>query len=186
MANSPSEVDFTVPLATKLATAVSDGTWAAIFNVLKVDKIGKLVPASLIYTAGGQLLSNLVDDFIQKVWALNEGLENYNLGTVGAVTDDAIVATLADGDLVHILVDVQGHGVANNEVCSESINAHYYRDGTITELGKISYVSAQANLAGFAIDLVISSNDIKVEVTGVAAKTINWDARVTFVRRTRA
>jgi len=64
MANTVNIFDFAGDdLATFLATPISDGTYADVFNTLKVDATA--AAASQIFEYAGQLLSNGVDDFIQ-------------------------------------------------------------------------------------------------------------------------
>jgi hypothetical protein len=89
MGNPTSVIDFTVTLTDFLATAVSDGTWEDILDTLKFDEVGEEAAASQIDGAGGQLWSNMVDDFVltaymnhyqaRKVWrAANlTGLQAY-------------------------------------------------------------------------------------------------------------
>jgi len=70
MANSPSEFDPTIPLATFLATPVGDGTWADIIQAAKSDAVP--ADASDIDTNAGQLWGNFADDVILWVYAFAE------------------------------------------------------------------------------------------------------------------
>jgi hypothetical protein len=64
MSNPTSVIDFDVTLADFLATAVSDGTWDDILDTLKFDEVGNEAAATEVDGAGGQLWSNMVDDYI--------------------------------------------------------------------------------------------------------------------------
>ena len=46
MANTPGVVDFSIPLATFLATVVSDGNYADIIDDLKTDDVGNEADAT--------------------------------------------------------------------------------------------------------------------------------------------
>jgi len=182
MANPTSEADFTIPLATFLATAISDGDWGDVLDVEKVDEVGKLVPASQIKDAAGELWVNLIDDVVQKVWELNPGREDYQLDTVGAVTDTESLITLADGEFTDIKVRVMALTAANSERGFIDVEGQFYRDTTVKVLQLISS-PVQVGLTGITANLVINSNDVELVVTGIAAKTIEWQARVEHVRR---
>jgi hypothetical protein len=182
MANSPSKVDFTQTLADFLADTISDGDWADIFNTTKVDEVGKLVAAKIAHTAIGQLWANVMDDFFQLVWELHEGEKDYDLSTSGAANDTEVLATLNDGELINIWVDVIGHATAGADVCSKSLIGRFYRDGTVTQLYLFSGALSQNNLSGVAMTLQANGNDIEVKVTGIAAKDITWKASVMHKR----
>ena len=78
MANSPSNIDFSVPLSTFLATAVSDGTWSDVISTAKVDEASNPATATAIRLYAGQLWSNLMDDLLLALYSLNEGAKVYS------------------------------------------------------------------------------------------------------------
>lgn len=57
-------------LAQFLARTADDGTFAHVFNAVKVDKTGKEVPATNIYKAAGQLWANGFDDYLKVTYPL--------------------------------------------------------------------------------------------------------------------
>lgn len=183
MANSPSVVDFSIPLADFLATAVSDGTYSDIIETEKQDKAGAEASATEIKDFYGQLLGNLRDDFFLAVYTQLQGSQVTTLSTVGAVTDSLTVATLpSNGDAYYIEVTVVAKTSGSAELVQASLSGTYYRSGgTVFPLGPIHTVN-QIGLAGADADLVISANDVDVVVTGVAAKSIGWDVIVKSVR----
>jgi hypothetical protein len=70
MANTINIFDESVSWATFLATSVGGGdpgTWADVFETLKVDEVGYEALAADIAANNGQLLGNAVDDFV--AWA---------------------------------------------------------------------------------------------------------------------
>lgn len=184
MANATSKIDLTIPLATFLAQVEGDGTIADVIDDLKVDRTGYEVNASGISVAGGQRWANLVDDFIQKVYALNPGREDYALQTVGAVSTTQTIATLAvDGDLWRIGGIVTGRTSTAAEVVSARIDGHFYRSGgTVLPLDP-THAIVQLGLAGVDAALVIATNDVQVQVTGIGGKTIDWSVRINYAEK---
>jgi hypothetical protein len=74
--SNPTNV-FDIPgetLAQFLAKPVSDGTYGDVANLLKTDAPGFEAPATTIVTAGGQLWSNMVDDFILAAYPILKGV----------------------------------------------------------------------------------------------------------------
>lgn len=91
MSNFPSPIDFDLTLAQFLTLSVSDGTYADVIDVLKVDEAGKEVTATGTKDAGGQIWANLQDDMFEavytalsragKVWKVATGLDFFGLGS---------------------------------------------------------------------------------------------------------
>lgn len=80
MANATNQVDYAAEdLATFLAKAVSDGTYADVVGDLKVDAGGNGAAASDIASSVGQLWGNLVDDFFQSSYPFVRAVATGNL-----------------------------------------------------------------------------------------------------------
>lgn len=109
--------DFATRYDSFLTQAVSDGTNASLFQVLKKDEIGKEAPASLIFQAGGQLWSNGVDDFIssayqkhyssQKLWGRGSLASLQALGIDDGLLEDDLGQDQAT-NLLYYVVSVDG------------------------------------------------------------------------------
>jgi len=86
---SDGSVTFNISLDAFLATAVSDGTWADVFQTAKVDDVA--TPASQIKDYGGRLWSNGIDDLFLasyqqlykgvKLWSVADAAERDALGS---------------------------------------------------------------------------------------------------------
>ena len=186
MSNPTNKFDFSITLAAFLATVEGDGTIADVLDVLKTDRVGYEANASAISVAAGQRWSNLVDDFIEKVYELNPGRKDYNaIETIGAVNTDTVIATLAtNGDAWRIGIVITGRTATDGELVSARAEGHFYRDaGTVNVLDPIHTVLATAPLSGGDADLVIVGDDVILRATGVAAKTIGWHARVEYAEQ---
>lgn len=187
MANSPSVVDFSTPLADFLAAAVSDGTYSDIVEVLKVDTPGKEAAASQVDRYYGQLYANVLDDFMLAAYQQLAGQRVVELDTVGAVVDsEALLSLGADGDAWYIEVTVWGKTSAASELVVASVAGTYYRDaGVVAVIAPMAMLS-DVGLAGANAVLAVSGTTVEIEVTGVAAKTIAWTAAVRTARELRA
>ena len=96
MANPSNTFDFVnETLAQFLAKAVSDGTQADVFNTLKTDAPGNEAVATAISTVNGQILSNGVDDFVQKVYGPIRDVSRQLATEFGVVADGATDDTAA-------------------------------------------------------------------------------------------
>lgn len=183
MANGTNAFDFSVKLQDFLAQAIDDGTYADIINALKIDKAGFIAPATGITVASGQLWSNVVDDFMQRVYGLNPGRKDYTLATVGALTSNVVLATLtADGQLYRIKGEATGRTGTDAEVASVKFSGHFYRDsGVVNVIDPIHTIVETAPLAGIDLDLDIDSDDVRLLATGIGGKNVGWAIRVELV-----
>lgn len=186
MANPTSVIDFSIPLATWLSSAVSDGTWSNVAQDLKVDEPGQAAPATAISTAAGQLWANMVDDFILNVYGINQGAKSYETTTADAVPVSlATLATLTtDGDAYRIQVEAQGKtdAAGGGEVLDATLGGLYYRTGgAVLVLNPVSSVS-RVGLTTAAPALVVVGDDVTLNATGEAATNIKWTARAVEVR----
>lgn len=186
MANSPSNIDFSVPLSTFLATAVSDGTWSDVISTAKVDEASNPATATAIRLYAGQLWSNLMDDLLLSLYSLNEGAKVYSQTTGDATpVDISTLATLStDGETFAIRVQVSARtdAAAGGEVLDAEIGGLFYREsGTVLITNPTSSIS-RVGLTTAIPELVISGDDILLRVTGEAATNIGWTARAVEVR----
>ncbi len=186
MANPTSVIDFSIPLATWLSSAVSDGTWANVAQDLKVDEPGQAAPATAISTAAGQLWANMVDDFILNVYGINQGAKAYETTTTDAtpVTLATLATLSADGDAYVIQVEAQGKtdAAAGGEVLDATLGGLYHRaSGSVLVLNPVSSVS-RVGLTTAAPALVVVGNDVTLTATGELATNIKWTARAVEVR----
>lgn len=186
MANSPSNIDFSVPLSTFLATAVSDGTWSDVISTTKVDEAGSPAPASQIRLYAGQLWSNLMDDLLLSLYSLNEGAKVYSQTTADATpVDVGTLATLAtDGDTFAIRVQVSArtNAAAGGEVLDAEVGGLYYRASGVVLVTNPTASTSRVGLTTASAELVISGDDVILRVTGEAATDIGWTARAVEVR----
>lgn len=183
MANPTTKVNFAVPLADFLATAISDGTIADIIQVEKVDATGKEAKASEIKEFYGELLGNLRDDFFIAAYTQLQGAQNAALSTSGAVTDSLTVATLStDGDAYYVEATVLGKTTAAGELVVVELGGVFYRSGGTVSLIAPIHTVTDVGLAGADAELVISGDDVSIDTTGIAAKNIGWDVVVRKVQ----
>lgn len=109
MGNPTNAFDFDVSLATFLAAPISDGSNADLLVTLKVDEIGQGAVATKIAEAGGQLWSNVLDDYVQatypsfhlatKVWRVANESALVAIGTDNSLAVDDIGYTSDDHQL---------------------------------------------------------------------------------------
>jgi hypothetical protein len=186
MSNSPSLVDLRVALADQLAAAISDGTWQDVIGATKQDRTGKVVVATASYLYLGQRWANFVDDFMQEIWRTNQGRRNYQLDTVGAVTDTETLATLTtNGECWRISAECVGTSATPGEVKHGKVSCIAYRSGGTVSLLSYENGNNEVGFAGTLVDLVVSGDNVNLRVTGQAAKTIEWDLRVENAERVR-
>ena len=186
MANPTSVIDFSIPLSTWLASAVSDGTWADVAQDLKVDEPGQAAPATAISTAAGQLWSNMIDDAILTLYGINQGAKSYDTTTADAVPVSlATLATLTtDGDAYRIQVEAQGKtdAAGGGEVLDATLGGLYYRTGGAVLVLNPTATVSRVGLTTAAPALVVVGNDVTLTATGEAATNIKWTARAVEVR----
>ena len=184
MSNPTSLIDFSIPLATFLATAKGDATWAQILSDVKTDRVGYEVPASGCSVAHGQLIANAFDDFLKLVYAQSPGRKDYSLSTIGAVTDEQVLATLGvDGELWRISGIVTGRTATAGEVASAQIGGHFYRSGGTVFPLDVTHTIVEVGLVAVDAELVVATDDVKVLVTGIAGKTITWHTRIDYAEQ---
>lgn len=187
MANSPNVIDLSIPLADFLAQSVDDGTYSDIIETLKFDRAGQEAAATQQDEFTGQLWGNLQDDMFLTLYALNQGRKDYELDTVDAATDSDTLATLTtDGDAYRIEATVLGKTATDGEVAYARLQGVYYRTGGTVLLLAPTKTLAQIGLAGVDANLVISGDDVNLEVTGALGFTIAWTGRVATVQEFRA
>jgi len=187
MAFPVSPVDFTITFSDFLATAVSDGTWADVLQTEKIDRPGQEAPATAIREFSGQLWANFHDNFVEDVWTLNQGLDDHDLDTSGAVTDSVTLATLTvDGDAYSITAEVVAKTATAGEVVIAQVGGLFYRTGGTVLVLNPTHVVNQVGLVGVDADLVINADDVDATVTGIAGKDIAWTVHTTRVKALRA
>lgn len=176
-------VDFSIPYADYMATAVSDGTNSDIIETEKVDKAGEEASATEIAQYAGQLWSNRMDALFTAVYTQLAGSQVAALSTNGAVTDTATLATLgSDGDAYYISATVLGKTSSTSELLVVELGGVFYRaGGTVFPIAPVHTIT-NVGLAGADATLVISGDDVNVQAQGIAAKVIGWDLIVNSVR----
>ena len=180
MANSPTKVDLDLTYAQQTAVVVSDGDFADVLTTLKTDEPDNLATATAIPVAAGQLWSNFVDDFIRATWDNLQGLKKIEVDTTNATPDvSTVLATLsADGDSIYISLRIQAKTASDGEVVSGKLAGLFYRTaGSVLVMDPVKTL-ADVGLAGVDIDLDISVDDIRLELTGIAATNIHWTAYI--------
>jgi hypothetical protein len=114
--------------------------------------------------------------------------------STGAVSDTGAVQTtdatqttvhtlsLADNTTYAVSVTVAGRDTAGTERCSyiRYVQAHRQGGGGATISAITSPFTVESD-AGLDCTFTVSSNDLRVSVTGKAGVTINWAARVTSI-----
>jgi len=186
MANPTSVIDFSIPLSTWLASAVSDGTWSNVAQDLKVDEPGQAAPATAISTAAGQLWANMVDDFILNVYGINQGAKSYETTTTDAapVTLATLATLSSDGDAYVIRVEAQAKtdAAAGGEVLDAAVAGVYYRTGGVVLVLNPTATVSRVGLTTAAPALVVVGDDVTLTATGELATNIKWTARAVEVR----
>lgn len=117
MGNVVNAFDFNDSLAVFLASAVSDGTYDDILTTLKFDEVGNEALATQIDGAGGQLWSNVADDYIlatyqtfyraTKTWRVADNAARDLLGSDDNLVVDDIGYT-EDTNTLFFCVSVDG------------------------------------------------------------------------------
>ena len=120
---------------------------------------------------------------MQHVYGLNPGRKDHTLQTVGALTDNVVLATLTtNGQLYRISGSATGRTATDGEVASARFGGHFFRDaGIVTKLDPTHTIIETAPLAGIDLDLDISTDDVRVLATGIGGKTVDWAIRVDVV-----
>ena len=184
MANPTSKIDFSIPLATFLATAISDGFFSDILQQLKVDDPGEEADATDIDAAGGQIWSNIVDDFMLETYTLLQGAEDRTVNTVDATPDAFTVFTLAaDADAVYVRARIVARSAAVSEILEAEVAGTFYRtaDGFVSVLNPINTL-AQVGLGASTVVLAASGNDVVLTVTGEVATPLEWTESILDVK----
>lgn len=182
-----SNLDYRIPLATFLATAVSDATWFDVIQKLKNDEPGKEAAASDIDEAGGQLWSNLVDDSWLEQYRIHEGAGLVSVDTTNATPIVTAIDTLtADGNAAYIRITVTARDTTTDgNVLEASFGGTYYRTGgAVLVANPITNVT----IAGFttaSAAIGVSGDIVQVTLTGEAATNISWDITIDADRRLR-
>ncbi len=186
MANAVNVFSLTTEqLSTFLAKSVSDGTYADVIGTLKTDSPGLEAPATGIATASGQLLSNLVDDYIQASYpavqnvaiGMESGLGYFVLNGVGYVwpaadgTSGYVLSTNGAGVLSWIAA---GGGTA--ETLAQTLAAGDVTGGNDIVVEQPDRVVYATSLNGFAFEAgrhgtITSGGAGAVEEIGAALHT---------------
>jgi hypothetical protein len=106
--------------------------------------------------------------------------------TTGAVqTTDATqtsckALTLADNTLYWLEADVIGRDTGGTDRAYYKLAGLVYRQGGGATLGTVNVIVEDETNAAWDATLTVSSNDVRVSVTGAAATTINWVCTVRY------
>jgi hypothetical protein len=102
--------------------------------------------------------------------------------TTDATVTDLFTIALSDSTVYVVEVSVVGRDAAGTERAMYGKKALVYREGGGATLqGAVQDVHADVETtAGLDATIVVASNNAKVQVTGIAATTINWVATVKY------
>lgn len=107
-----------------------------------------------------------------------------NAQTIGAVTATLDTVTIVDNTTVTAYWIISGKRDDNTEGVGGTANASARRAGAGAVLMGVPNVVINHDSTGNpAFTAVVSGNNLLLEVTGEAGKTINWDCSFTYVRR---
>ena len=84
--------------------------------------------------------------------------------------------------LVRITVVATESG-GGNRAATEQIALVYRDGGAATVEGAVVIIFEEYSNGSWAVNITVSSNDVRVSVTGVAATTINWKCAMQFIEQ---
>jgi hypothetical protein len=143
-------------------------------------------------STGCSLFDNSAVGFSNGVLSIPSNHPGYFLQNAGDVeefvprvqTTDATPTTLYSKSLdANTLVGVEATVVCRNasyRAFYKLMGCVYRTSGSATIQGSITVVASAENDAGLDATIVVSGNNVIVQVTGIAASTINWTGRVQF------
>lgn len=115
-----------------------------------------------------------------------DGFETVTVQTVGAVTGDLFTFTVGEDESINIFANVVGAVSDYSASLVGTVNggARRVAAGATALIG--SPIASFNEDSGGAplLDIVVSGNDVIVQVTGVAAETWNWRGLIQFVHQT--
>lgn len=93
--------------------------------------------------------------------------------------------TLDDEETYMVQINVVGTKTDGSDRCGAIKSAVLYRDGggNATLQGNVATMLAEFSDSNWAIDITVSGNDVRAEVTGLAATTINWKCSMQFIEQ---
>lgn len=128
---------------------------------------------------------DFVDDFIKAMQAQGLIAPRLAVQTTNAVAISAgIVLTVIDGGAVRIDCELVGR-LLPNDLVYVRIRKRFQRSGgtILVDTDELTVDrSTGGTLTTATADLVVSGNDVIVQVTGEAATTIDWQALPTFLQ----
>jgi adhesin HecA-like repeat protein len=84
---------------------------------------------------------------------------------------------VATSNAIQYEARIVARDVTNSASSSWRITGTFYNNGgTVSQQGSATIVTEQLSNAGLGVDLVISGTNVLVQVTGLAATTVNWRA----------
>lgn len=115
-----------------------------------------------------------------------DGFETVTVQTVGAVTGDLFTITLAEDTAITIFATVTGavSDYSASLVGTVSGGARRVLAGAGVLIGSPIANFNEDSGGAPLIDIVVSGNDVIVQVTGVAAETWNWRGLIQYVLQT--
>ena len=191
MSNTPSQVNFSTPLATFLATQppgqVAGQTYNLVVNTLKADRTGFEANATQQAASAGQLLHNVRDDLFLATYAALQGQQSLNVQTTDATVNNTALHTFTtDGEAYFISVRVGARQTAQSELVTGVASGMFYRTGgAVLVLDPLKTIS-RVGLATADFDLVVTGQVVNLALTGIAATTIRWTPFVLDVKEVLA
>lgn len=102
--------------------------------------------------------------------------------TIGATTADLITVSPTDLKSFSIQCLIAGYDLVNDQMFGGELLGTGRKNGTVTIVGGPDKTKgADAGLAAGDYDLVASGANFIVRVTGVAGRTIAWQARLVYI-----
>jgi hypothetical protein len=106
--------------------------------------------------------------------------------TTGAVqTTDATqtpckTLTLADNTLYWLEADVIGRDTGGTDRAYYKLASLVYRQGGVATLGTVNVIVEDETNAAWDATLTVSSNDVRVSITGAGGTTVNWVCAIRY------
>lgn len=107
------------------------------------------------------------------------------LQTTNATPGNVVTVAIPTSSVMLLNVFITGRqGTVTAAVGYELVGVYKNSAGTVTLIGAVAtpLTAEDAGLAACAVALVISGTNVLVQVTGIAATTIEWNATVYIVK----
>ena len=164
----------------------SDGTWTAAASHgtkfdIELTRPSSITSRNVLSLSGaGKLTLKSQDNYAGTA----ANWQTFTVNTTDATVTTLAAITLADNTTYSFRVKVVGRF---NSTTAKSIwvdidfGAYRNNSGSATLIGTRVITQDDVGSPGYVVDIDVSSNDVRVRVTGAASETVSWAAEVEWV-----